>query len=114
MKTVTIALLISAIVLPAAPLVAQGGRTCADGRTVYQQCEIILRLADSDVRINFMAECAGGAPGRDAISQGSNGNELTQLQLDPASGEQCMALGGVLFGLNNERFITCVRLNLCQ
>lgn len=116
MKTVTIALLISAIVLPAAPLLAQGGRMCSDGRTVLQQCEEILRQAENDVRVNFMAECTGGAPGRDAISQESSDGtgRMDQIQMSPASGEQCMALGSILSGLNSEQYSTCVRLNVCH
>lgn len=115
MKTATIALLISAIVLPAAPLLAQGGRICSDGRTVHQQCEIILQQADNDTRVNYMTECARGTPGRDAVFEYNvETRSFDQLHVAPASAEQCMALGGILFALNFERFTTCTTLNLCQ
>jgi hypothetical protein len=88
---------------------------CSDGRTVFQQCEVILRQADNDIRINYMMECARGAPGRDAVFDFNvETRRFDQLHLAPASAEQCMASGGILFALNFVRFSTCTTLNLCQ
>lgn len=103
MKTISIALLISAFVLPPSPVIAQDA-ICSDGRTVYAQCRSVFDQQEFEVyqdAFGYLRQCV-------------DGNRGITFQGNPLAGEQCIAMANLMSALNAERLQTCMNENLCQ